>query len=202
MAEVGQLVAGRECGACNVCCTALTIDDPELRKLQGYRCRHSERDGSCRIYATRPRTCREFFCGWRQLKWVRETLRPDRSGVLVRLHYEVSPTGEKRLGIMVTLLTDASLRAEGLAETVAAAVTADVPVFLHVPGPPGHTAAQARLNEALHDAVLTWNKPAVLDVLRRARRIGLAAHHDRIVLAPRDPGAGRAPGDGTQPPNA
>ena len=185
MAEVGQLVAGRECGACNVCCTALTIDDPELRKLQGYRCRHSERDGSCRIYATRPATCREFFCGWRQLKWVRETLRPDRSGVLVRLHYEVAQSGEKRLGIMVTLLTDASLRAEGLAETVAAAVTADVPVFLHVPGPPGHTAAQARLNEALLPAVAARDKKALLEILRRGRAQARGGKFTPIVLPAR-----------------
>src|SRR5580693_3027169 len=84
----GDLVAGRECGPCNACCTALTIDDPDLQKVQGYRCKHSQRDGGCGIYAARPQTCQEFFCGWRRLKWVRETLRPDRSGVLVQLQYE------------------------------------------------------------------------------------------------------------------
>ena len=85
-----DLVAGRECGTCNVCCVALTIDDPALRKAQGYRCRNATRDNGCTIYEDRPGTCRAFFCGWRRLKWVREPLRPDRSGVLVRLHFEVS----------------------------------------------------------------------------------------------------------------
>ena len=34
----GQVIEGRECGSCTVCCVALTIDDPALQKVQGYRC--------------------------------------------------------------------------------------------------------------------------------------------------------------------
>ncbi len=184
-----DLVPGRACGTCNVCCVALTIDDPELQKPQGYRCRNTLPDKSCAIYATRPQTCRAFYCGWRQLKWVRETLRPDVSGVLVRLHGEVSAaTGTPTLGVMFTLLSDAALRAEGLAESVAAAVIAEVPVYLHVPGPPGYTASRARLNEALSEAVLARDKTAVLQILRRARAMGRSGKHEPIVLA-------RRPGD-------
>src|ERR1700742_4398768 len=112
-----DLVPGRACGGCNVCCVALTIDEPALQKLQGYRCKNTLPDKGCAIYETRPQTCRTFFCGWRRLKWVRETLRPDSSGVLVRLHHEKAADGTMRLGVMVTLLTDAALKAEGLAET-------------------------------------------------------------------------------------
>src|SRR5271165_1629932 len=116
-----ELVPGRSCGSCDVCCVALTIDEPHLQKLQGHRCPNLQQDHLCRIYDTRPQTCRAFFCGWRRLKWVREPLRPDRSGVLVRLHGELSTSGgTPRLGVMFTLLTDAALRAEGLAESVAA----------------------------------------------------------------------------------
>ncbi len=112
-----HLVAGRTCGSCNVCCVELTIDDPELQKVQGYCCPHTQRDNSCGIYATRPHTCRAFYCGWRRLKWIREPLKPDRSGVLVRLHGEISKTdGTKRLGVEFTLLNAAALKAEGLAE--------------------------------------------------------------------------------------
>jgi hypothetical protein len=176
-----ELVAGRECGSCNVCCVALTIDDPELQKPQGYRCRNAQPDNSCAIYATRPQTCRSFFCGWRQLKWIREALRPDHSGVLVRLHME-DPKGARRLGVVFTLLTNAALKAEGLAETVAAGVLADIPVYLHVPGPPGYTASQVRINEALQHAVLTKDKAGLLQTLRRIRAIGQSARHDPIVL--------------------
>jgi hypothetical protein len=183
---VPDLIPGRACGTCNVCCVALTIDDPALQKVQGYRCRHTLPDRNCGIYETRPHACRAFFCGYRQLKWVRETLRPDSSGVLVRLHYEVSASqGTRRLGVIFTLLTDAALKAEGLAESVGAAVAADIPVFLQVPGPPGHTAALARINEVLADAVHTRDKAAVLEVLRRARAKGRAGKFKPVVLTPR-----------------
>lgn len=181
-----QLVAGRECGACNVCCIALTIDDPELQKVQGYRCRHAQRDNSCAIYATRPQTCRTFYCGWRRLKWVRENLRPDRSGVLIQLHGEVSKAdGTKRLGVAFTLLNTAALKADGLAESVAAAVAAGIPVFLNIPGPPGYTSAQARINEALEDAVRAKDKAAVLRVLREAHAKGRSGDRRRIVISRR-----------------
>jgi hypothetical protein len=176
-----DLIPGRECGACNVCCVALTIDDPALQKVQGYRCKNAQKDNSCAIYETRPQACRVFFCGWRQLKWVRQTLRPDVSGVLIRLHKEISSqTGEERLGIILTLLNNAALKAEGLAETVAAAVSAGAPVHLHIPGPPGYTSGRARINEALTEPVLNRDKAGVLKVLRDARAIGRRGEHKPI----------------------
>ncbi|HLY54887.1 MAG TPA: hypothetical protein VKS60_04985 [Stellaceae bacterium] len=184
--ETPRLVDGRSCGSCNVCCVALTINDRELQKLQGYRCRHAQRDNSCAIYSTRPRTCREFYCGWRQLKWIREPLRPDTSGVLVRLHWEDGEPDEKRrLGVIFTLLNRASLKAEGLAESVAAAVAADIPVFLHVPGPPGYTSGQGRINEALQHAVATKDKKELLAILRMLRDVTRKGKHERIVMSRR-----------------
>ena len=183
------LVAGRTCGSCNVCCVALTIDDPELQKAQGYRCRHARRDNSCGIYATRPDTCRTFHCGWRRLKWVRENLRPDTSGVLVQLQGEISPTdGTRRLGVSFTLLTKSALKAEGLAESVAAAVAADVPVFLTIPGPPGYTSAQARVNAELADAVARKDKPGLLRILRELHAVGRAGPRKPVVLPARADG--------------
>lgn len=180
-----ELIESRSCGDCNVCCVALTIDDHELQKPQGIRCRNAQRDNSCAIYHSRPSTCREFFCGWRSLRWVRENLRPDLSGVLVRLHVDVSAAGERDYGIVVTLLHSKALEAEGLAETVAAAVAADVPVYLNIPGPPGYTSAQARLNDALRGPVLTRDKAAVLAVLRDGRSAARKGPKKRIVMNPR-----------------
>jgi hypothetical protein len=87
------------------------------------------------------------------------------------------------MGVVFTLLTNAALKADGLAESVAAGVLADIPVFLHVPGPPGYTASQVRINEAVQHAVLTKDKPALLQTLRRLRAIGRAARHEAIVLS-------------------
>ena len=192
-----DLVPTRSCGECNVCCVALAIDDPALQKLEGHRCRNAQRDNSCAIYATRPQTCRTFYCGWRRLKWIRDTLRPDKSGVLVRLHIEVQgETGDHHLGVIFSLLNAASLKAEGLAESVAAGVGAGVPVYIHVPGPPGHTGCHVRINEALHDAVLTRDKPTVLQTLRRVRNMARSMPHEPTTLP------FRAPSTLAQPPNA
>ena len=177
-ATEGEIIAGRECGSCNVCCVALTIDEPELQKVQGYRCKNALPDNSCAIYPTRPSTCRRFNCGWRLLKWAKPTLRPDQSGVLIRFQHD----GARRLGIIVTLLNRGALNAEGLAETVAAAVAAGLPVYLQIPGPPGHTSAQARIDGALADAVAIRDKAAVLDVLRQARKQGRAGKYVPIRL--------------------
>jgi Fe-S-cluster containining protein len=180
-----ELVDGRSCGTCSVCCVALTIEDRALRKVQGYRCPNARSDHGCGIYETRPDTCRTFFCGWRRLKWVRETLRPDVSGVLVKLHGEISAeTQERTIGVEVSLLTNAALKAEGLAETIAAAVAAGIPVYLHVPGPPGHTGSQARMNDALIDAVRARDKPGILRILRESRAKGRSMPSRPIVLAP------------------
>jgi Fe-S-cluster containining protein len=178
-----NLVAGRECGACNACCIALTIDDAELQKPQGYRCHHAQRDNSCAIYSKRPETCRTFFCGWRQLKWIGEAMRPDKSDVLVRMQRSVSrETGEEQLGVIFMLLSKEALKSEGLAEAVAAAVAAEVPVWLNVPGKPGYTSALARINDILRHAVFTKDKAGVLAILRRARAQGEKGERARIVL--------------------
>lgn len=191
------LVPGRECGTCNVCCVALTINEPALQKAQGYRCRNAQPDNRCGIYQDRPRTCRNFDCGWRQLKWVRETMRPDVSGVLVQMHRKVYPDHSvSPMGIMVTLLTRAALKAEGLAETVSAAVAANVTVMLQVPGPPGHTYGQAQINDALLGPVRARDKAGVLEVLRQARTAGLKGEHRPITFKPY-PAPDEAAADGT-----
>ena len=178
-----NLVAGRTCGSCTVCCVALTIRDPALQKPQGIACHHLSKGGGCSIYETRPQTCRTFHCGWRHLKWVRETLRPDLSGVLVRLQQSAPDAdGASRFGVAFMLLNRDALKAEGLAESVAAAVAADVPVQLNVPGPPGYTSGQARINEILADAVHFKDKAGVLKILRQAWKIGRSGQHRRIVL--------------------
>lgn len=176
----------------------LTIDDPELQKPQGYRCRNAQPDNGCAIYSTRPNTCRQFNCGWRLLRFVREPLRPDRSGVLFRMHMEKSSTtGAETMGVIVTLLNSASLKAEGLAESVAAAVHANVPVFLSVPGPPGFTSGIARINDAVADAVAFKDKPGLLRLLGQAYRKGRTGDHAPIRLKPHDrtPVEAAAPGD-------
>ena len=195
-----QLVAGRACGSCNVCCVALTIDDPALRKAQGYRCHNAASDNGCRIYDVRPKSCRTFYCGWRLLRWVKDTLRPDQSDVLVRLVEQPDGQGGGTYRVIFTLLTPAGLKADGLAESVAASIAAGIPTFLGVPGPPGYTSAEAQINDMLADAVRARDKAGVLALLRDARLLGEGGPRAKIVVGPPQGGASpRTPPEGGRP---
>ncbi len=52
----------RECGECTECCRLMGV--PEIGKLPDHDCPHCIVKGGCAIYATRPRPCRVFMCGW------------------------------------------------------------------------------------------------------------------------------------------
>ena len=177
------LVAGRECGTCTVCCVVPTIDDLELQKLPGHTCPNCIASGGCAVYETRPQTCRTFFCGWRTLKWMRDTLRPDRSGVLVMLVGDGSASGSGGdIALDITLLNRAALSADGLAETIAAAIQARISTFLVVPGPPGYTSARLGLNEKLGRAVKQKDKKALLEGLDKLLAQGRASTKRPAVL--------------------
>ena len=196
-------VPGRECGGCNVCCVVLTIDDPELRKVQGVRCTNALPDNRCGIYDGRPGTCRTFLCGWRAFKWVR-TSRPELSGVLVRASMRpVEGAARPEETIVVTILRETGLAADGLAETIAAVVAAGRPLFLEVLGRPGQTYGIARIDEVLSDAVRRRDRPGLLGTAARllggrqprtmARRHDPACHPQLIgrAASPGAPGAAR-----------
>ena len=56
------LVPGRSCGTCTMCCKVYMIR--ELNKPAGQWCIHCVQGSGCGIHASRPRSCREFFCSW------------------------------------------------------------------------------------------------------------------------------------------
>ena len=181
--DINHLVPGRGCGTCDSCCIWLTIDDPELRKAQGHRCGNLRSDHACAIYPSRPRTCRDYYCGFRRLDWVPDTLRPDLSSVLIGLQYDAPPSNpDRHLGLSFSLLSDAALDAEWLAETVAAAVASGLPVWLHVPGPPGHTAAVARIDAVLREPVRTGDLATVLRILRLVHGRGKQGDFEPVVF--------------------
>jgi hypothetical protein len=80
----GPLVPGRECGECVACCVEIAIDDPQLSKAAGQACAHCSAQG-CAIYASRPHSCRAWYCAWRRLADLPDHLRPDCSGLMACL---------------------------------------------------------------------------------------------------------------------
>jgi len=73
--------APRDCGGCNVCCTAMKVSP--LDKPCGTPCEH-QTDAGCGIYQDRPSVCKVWFCMWvRDAGGIFDDVahRPDRLGV-------------------------------------------------------------------------------------------------------------------------
>jgi hypothetical protein len=145
-----EFVPERACGTCTVCCYALPIDNEELQKLPGEVCANCNGRG-CVIYETRPRTCREFYCGWWVLPQLGDDWRPDRSGVLITPHNEDIPERfVLRQGIEFMILAgEDAVRRPGFAQTVLSFVKREIATFLAIPGPAGYLATRVLVNDAL-----------------------------------------------------
>ncbi|MBX7200181.1 MAG: hypothetical protein K1X51_12505 [Rhodospirillaceae bacterium] len=62
MTAVVDVVPGRSCDACTLCCKVIGV--PELAKPQGHDCRHCDTGRGCRIYDRRPAVCADFYCSY------------------------------------------------------------------------------------------------------------------------------------------
>lgn len=173
------LVPDRDCGSCNVCCVALSIDEPTLRKTPGIRCSHAQPDNSCGIYDSRPGTCSSYFCGWRLWRWVPQNMRPDQAGVLIRDYQPTAANRDRKPGVAFMTLPGAVINSDALYEALVGAMNARVRLYLEVPGRPGYTAAMLEMTEHLSRPIARRDKAAVLAFLRQA--VAQAA------LLPRDP---------------
>jgi hypothetical protein len=137
-----DLVPGRDCGGCTVCCTAMAIDRPEIQKEAGVTCRHCTAAG-CAIYDTRPSLCREYHCGWRQLPILDDSWRPDRSGVFVELEpYE----GQTAISLVLVGNPLKTIRQPWFIDFVTTGIQGGLPLMLGIPGPPGRQGASLMLN--------------------------------------------------------
>lgn len=171
-----ELISGRACGACNLCCVIPVIDSPELTKPSGAVCRHSR--GGCDIYESRPDVCRRFFCAWRRTKLIPEDWRPDRCGVFATLDAQnVPPQFGGAVGISLMLVDNPlrTVRQSWFQDFVAGAIARRVPLFLTLPGPMGTQAAMILLNNAEMERAAAQARAAVKDVLERMLK-RLSAH--------------------------
>lgn len=76
-----SIVAGRSCGTCTLCCKLMIV--PELDKPQGTWCAHCAPRSGCKIYETRPQSCRDFYCGYLTSPGVSEAWRPLQSRIIL-----------------------------------------------------------------------------------------------------------------------
>ena len=141
-----QLIPGRECGDCTQCCIVPAIDKPDFQKEPASVCRHC--DNGCRIYDTRPQTCRTYYCGWRWLEIFADDWRPDKSGVFAQLENDVPPQFHSSVGINLILVGNPlkTLRQPRFIDFVTRNVINNVVLHLGLPGPRGKQAARLPLN--------------------------------------------------------
>ena len=73
------------CGSCTACCKVMKVR--ELDKPADTWCAHCAIGAGCRIYDTRPESCRVYECVWLRTQALDRplapTLRPDRSRVVI-----------------------------------------------------------------------------------------------------------------------
>ena len=139
------LLPNRECGTCTVCCKVPTIDDPALRKLPGVLCKNCTPEHRCGIYETRPSDCRDFYCVWRMIP-LGDEWRPDRSEILIVMMDGTAPDGLEG-GVRFDLFgARGKIFWPPLVNYMAQLIQENTPVYLSVPGEPGHVAGQVYLN--------------------------------------------------------
>jgi hypothetical protein len=161
----------KACGPCQVCCVALKIDTPQLRKKAQVPCPHLVQKG-CGIYDGRPPVCRSFLCGWRLLPELDASWRPDLSGVmLLELPESQIPKAYRAAGPgWVFVITDGEKAiTPRLGRFIGALVERRVAVFLSAMTP------RIQLNEQLEPLVEAGNLDGVLAVLRQTHALLLPA---------------------------
>ncbi|HWY60689.1 MAG TPA: hypothetical protein VNW15_02190 [Rhizomicrobium sp.] len=164
-----QLILGRECGACTICCTTPAIDKPEIQKPPNTPCRHCR--GGCAIYETRPQICRDYHCGWRLLPILPEDWRPDRSGILAEWAPDVPPQFKAQGGLSLILVGNPLriVRRPDFMDFVTRSIRSNIFLFLALPGTQG-----------MHGVRLPLNTKEILDAVDRSRAQFRAALEDRL----------------------
>jgi hypothetical protein len=165
------LIEGRGCGDCTVCCTWPTIDKPEIQKKSGTTCKNCTA-GGCAIYETRYPVCRGFYCAWRTVDIFDDGWRPDKSGVMPYVETDgIAEDFDLGTGIGLMLVGHATkiVRQKWFQDFVVTGVMSSVPLFLSLPGPPGHQAATVSLNT--EEMVAAIGRGAVKDGLEAALKI-------------------------------
>ena len=77
-----NLVAGRSCDGCTMCCKLFEI--PAIPKAENVWCPNCAIGAGCAIYDSRPQACRDFFCHYRLDAAVPEHWKPSRSHIVLR----------------------------------------------------------------------------------------------------------------------
>jgi hypothetical protein len=171
-----ELVEGRDCGGCTMCCKLLQI--AEIDKPRFEWCPHCDIGVGCQIYAQRPGACHTFHCSYLVSPDLGPEWKPSRSRIV--LTYEEGPG---RIGIHVDPDRPDAWRRE--------------PYYSRIRG-----WAEAAVRS--DGQVIVWEGPSAIAVLPgREKKLGsvpaghvivygqrssaVGVEHDVIVVPPDDP---------------
>jgi hypothetical protein len=115
---IAKQLAKHPCGDCRACCYVKQVE--AIGKPEFTMCNHAEEGKrGCSIYAKRPQSCKDYFCGYRYgLIGDGELLRPDKSGLLFDVA-EHPPPGIMMLAVR-EVYPDAIEKSMGLLNQIAA----------------------------------------------------------------------------------
>lgn len=173
-----DLVAGRACGDCTLCCSVMAIDQPEIQKEAGVLCRHC--DGGCRIYDARPQLCRDYHCGWRQLPILDDDWRPDLSGVFVEIEWIDDQT---TLSLVLVGNPLKTIRQPWFIDFIRVGIDGGVPLHLGLPGPPGYQGASLSLNTRQMADAAAVSRARVKEILElELKRLRAHTFEPRVLV--------------------
>ncbi len=159
----------RPCGDCTVCCTHMSINAPGFTKAPGVTCEHCLSTG-CGIYERRPEICRAYRCGWKHASWLREDMRPDRSGIVIDFTESDDP-GYELEARLFAYKDPADFERNPVPDVISSLIEQRVLVYIARPGPLGLAGAKTAANARLGEAIRTRD----LDLFMAELRAGVRA---------------------------
>ena len=81
MSATVQIVEGRSCKGCTLCCKLLAIS--ELEKPRATWCTHCDVKAGCRIHGSHPVECKDFYCGYLTNSALDERWAPTKSKIVL-----------------------------------------------------------------------------------------------------------------------
>lgn len=177
------LVKGRECGACTVCCVNLTINDPELQKLPGVKCKNTLRGGGCKIYQSRPKTCRDWYCMWRFMPSLDDSWRPDIKGIVIKRVFENIPAGyENKIALDFEIIGGKkAIHDIEFINVVGGYIEQGFACFMSY-GKPRTATTMVFLNDLLFAAIQGRNITLIKEQLSKAYKICLKTPKDIVTI--------------------
>lgn len=177
------LVVDRECGACTVCCVNLTINDPKLEKLPGVKCNHMIKKGGCKIYQSRPKTCRDWYCMWRFMPGLDESWRPDLKGIVIKRVFENIPAGyEGKIALDFEILGGRkAINDIEFINVIGGYIEEGFPCFMSY-GKPRTATTMVFLNDLLLAPLQSRNVAMIKEKLSKAYQVCLKTPKDIVTI--------------------